>query len=60
MQDKATKTVRLYADTHAQIERIHQSERIERAEIVRRAINAYIVVQELNASFPRPRLEVRA
>ena len=61
MQEKPVKSARLYPSTHAELVRLSQSENLERAEVLRRAIVAYIVVKNLRESaFMKPRLEVRA
>jgi hypothetical protein len=61
MQEKPTKSTRLYPSTHAELVSLSRSENLERAEVMRRAIIAYIVVKNLRESaFMKPRLEVRA
>lgn len=61
MQEKPTKSCRLYPSTHAELVSLSRSENLERAEVMRRAIIAYIVVKNLRESaFMKPRLEVRA
>lgn len=57
---KATKSVRLFPETHAEIEQEAKKTGLERAEIVRRAVYAYTVVKHFQSQWQRPRLEVRA
>lgn len=54
-------SVRLCKECHREIARIAGQERVTMAQVVEKAIAAYVVIRDLNESLPkRPRLEVRA
>ena len=54
-------SLRLCKECHREIARIAGQERVTMAQVVEKAIAAYVVIRDLNENLPkRPRLEVRA